>query len=171
MKRALMRTPFKIVAGIVGLLFAIGAISAMMSGGTTAATPAKTNRCLDVPRGLRDGIASGLNKPGIRLGVMQAVKSNVTWTWPPGDRSETVYWVAAALDRPKGGNRMATWSVFRSLSDPGLTWAGDSHARQTSTWGSWVPLKMRRSLPNDGWNEAQDCVDAAEHLKRSVGQS
>jgi hypothetical protein len=50
----------------------------------------------------------------------------------------------------------------RSLSDPGLTWADDSHARQTSTWGSWVPLKMRRSLPKDCWNDPQDCVEAAE---------
>ena len=25
-----------------------------------------------------------------------------------------------------------------------------------------IPLEMRRSLPNDGWNESMDCVVAAE---------
>jgi hypothetical protein len=163
-RRTIINLANKIALGVIAV--GLVALAAACAGaGEPVATPAPgpdLSRCLDVPRQLRDGIASGLNKPGIRLGAMQAVKSNDIWAWPTTGRSETVYWVAAALDGPKGGNRMATWSVFRSLSDPGLTWAGDSHARQTSTWGSEVPLEMRRSLPNDGWNEAQDCIDAAE---------
>ena len=129
----------------------------------SGAASSETNRCLDVPRQLRRSIAGGLN-PGVRLGVMQAVKSNETWTSDNGYWVDVpVYWVGAALGGPKGRNKLATWSVFKSLGpDSGLLWAGDGHARQTSTWGSFVPLKMRRSLPNDGWNESMDCVEAAE---------
>jgi hypothetical protein len=81
------------------------------------------------------------------------------WYW--GTRSETVYWVAADLDGPKKRYILGTWSVLRSLDDPGLTWVADDRVAKVSDLGADVPLKLFGSLPDDGWNEAQDCLMTA----------
>jgi hypothetical protein len=153
-----------VIAVIVAVASIAAAVKEVQSSeaapkASASSSSAEPNRCLDVPRQLRDGIASSL-KPGVRLGTMQAVKSNETWHWAATGESETVYWVAAALDGPKLYS-IGTWSVFRSLGpDSGLVWVGDDEVAKVSNYGVDVPFELRRSVPDDGFNEAQDCVDA-----------
>jgi hypothetical protein len=150
----------KALLGMVALIAVVAYAWNSVSGETQAAAPVETNRCLNVPRVLRDAIASSL-KPGVRLGSMQAVKSDETWSRP--GRTEAVYWVAADLHGPKKKYIMGTWSVLRSLGpDFGLIWVADDRVAKVSDLGIDVPLKVLRSLPDDGWNEAQDCLMWAE---------
>jgi hypothetical protein len=160
--KLLRKVPLGVAAPfIVAIALALVAVAMVGSGDDQFSKPAEAapapdlSRCLDVPRELRDRIASSL-KPGVRLGPMQAVKSKGTDSYF-GD----VYYLAAALD----GRRLqtiGTWSVFRSLGhDSGLIWVADDQTAKVSTAGVDVPLKTVGSLPDDGWNEAMDCLEAA----------
>jgi hypothetical protein len=97
----------QIAASVVLFVALISAIAAKVGGGDSTpaatpapATPAKTDRCLDVPKPLRVALKNEVKRHGFRVGVMQAVKSDEAWTSETGYWVDVpIYWVAAEVGK------------------------------------------------------------------------
>jgi hypothetical protein len=127
---------------------------------TASGGEADGDRCMRVPKALKEGIAEGLRARGKEtrikttgdLGRAAAVRS---------DDFEEVYYVSAVIEGP---DVVGTWATNSLKVGEGLIIAADPMAMEYSDWGEAAQPGSAaaevQGLQNDGAQESQDCIEA-----------
>jgi hypothetical protein len=118
------------------------------------------DRCMRVPKALKEGIAFGLRPKGKETGIKTTGDLGKAAAVRSED-FEKVFYVSAVIEGP---DVVGTWATNSLKVGEGLIIAADPVAMEYSDWGEAAQpgsdAAEVQGLQNDGAQESQDCITA-----------